>query len=1356
MQNIIGLIIMLMALTINADEFDFKLKLEQGEIDKISITKNVSVVEKDGVPALYLSGRQLTIGDMKLPFIDQMAGKEIIVSYQYKLKDVPQPKKSWEGFKLMIRHDSEGKTYLKHIETPFGSSDWKDAVYTVKINKTPSNGVMRICIPGGEAWVRNVRIRELGVWKAYDFPLSAIKHLWTLQRCGTDIPDIAARKVSSHRSGIFTSPELDWKAKEIRQIEAIFGASRPGILTLTFNGTDGVNKVSSRMSVTLNPDGELHKVIVPVSDDPSWTGKISQISIMWACDEPSVLRLARVRAVSEKNLIPFAEMAGDKSEPIPTEYLRPRGKYTLAWKSGTNPGLELQCLDRNFKAIKTIELPKGKNSVQFESPELTMTGKIILSGKATGYPALVLDGMPMLNAQPTSWRGKWIWSQHAAGPEKTIIWFQHEFTLDGIPEEARICATADDGFVAYVNGKVVGYNGYWPEPKLIDIKKYLQPGKNTLAFRVNNVSSYGGLICDGFASVNGKVTWFCTDKNWKFKISKECPKTIDNPVVVIGSSETQPWCASLGYKYCGPKGKIKVTASNKSGFTIEAITSPPAELKEVVFRLDRKNASPRYYKLPITPSSCEWTVGKPVKLSIPVPQTESGTLFIDDPYLEVVNNVHAAIVEVPARKILHEFKPAKIEGCGTRPYVLIDGKKRFPAFMLISNGYNLDPTAKSFLVRDAKYVNFMLGISVAFVDFWTEDGKFDFTKFDDRISTAMAVYPDAKILINLDASMPEWWLQGNPASRAKWSNGQYPEKQHTDKQALSSKTWLVDARIPIKALLNHLKSGEYAENIFAVNLGECRNNEWLWETFYYYGNEHRIGWADADLATFRAFLKNKYGTDSNLAAAWREHGIKFSNCSMPMPIELSKAASGTLMDPEKNKKVMDWFEYRNTALAEAVIELCRIVKEESGGKLLTGAYYGYFVEFCCPSTRSLHDVGHNGFSEVARSKYVDFVRAPSLYRARCTGMADGVMQAQDAFSVHGKLVYVEQDFRTFTETQEKAFQWGRHSTAQDSIGALNRAFGMMLAQGVSHYVLDFGKWFYERILLDVLKEQGQVFDSLPPVKGTTPREVCIVGDRDSIYYTKRNPTGILPSAYLPLVLGFNECAMPFRTLAMTDLLEKGIVPSHKLYIMTNTFALSKEQRQALLSRFDREKATVIWMYAPGLFYPDCSPQTENIGDFLGLSLMRDDTKNSPEMFLEDGWGVKQCAAFNSLSPWFYAKSGFDSVIGKDQSGRPMLVSFKRGNSIHYFSTLLNLPMPLYRAIGERAGVHIYNQTSSDPMWIGNDVVFLHAKSSGEKSIILSPGTRMRAIIGPVEGSFESAHTWKAVAGQTYGFLIEKK
>ena len=60
------------------------------------------------------------------------------------------------------------------------------------------------------------------------------------------------------------------------------------------------------------------------------------------------------------------------------------------------------------------------------------------------------------------------------------------------------------------------------------------------------------------------------------------------------------------------------------------------------------------------------------------------------------------------------------------------------------------------------------------------------------------------------------------------------------------------------------------------------------------------------------------------------------------------------------------------------------------------------------------------------------------------------------------------------------------------------------------------------------------------------------------------------------------------------------------------------------------------------------------------------------------------------------------------------------------------------------------------MWVGNDVVFLHAVKGGKKRIVLPDGTRMRGIVGPYKDHvFASGEAWHAEAGRTCGFLVER-
>ena len=539
-----------------------------------------------------------------------------------------------------------------------------------------------------------------------------------------------------------------------------------------------------------------------------------------------------------------------------------------------------------------------------------------------------------------------------------------------------------------------------------------------------------------------------------------------------------------------------------------------------------------------------------------------------------------------------------------------------------------------------------------------------------------------------------------------------------------------------------------------MGISEGWNSEWFWS--YEDGNNRpaRSGFSKADFATFRSYLREKYQTDAALASAWKRPGLTFDTITMPSPREQDAGSVLALLDPAEDMAKIDWFEFRNRAVSEAIIALCKVVKEETGGRWLCGAYYGYLIAFSNIFNR-LQTVGHLGIEAVARSPYVDYVWGPSFYTWRYPGMSDSPMQAAESFTSHGKLVIVEQDLRTFSENSQYESRNGKLNTVEQSIGAMNRAFGMTLARGIGmHWMEMYESWFREKVLLELMAEQQKIYRSLPPVQGTTPVEVCIVSDQKSAFYAKHNAGDGAHRALIgELMRRFNEAGFPFRHVLLADLLQHELIPPQKLYIMTNLLMLTKEERNTLKKRLEREKAAVVWLYAPGVFYPENGPSAGNISDLLGIGMKMVAKWMAPVMELNDGWGSNTVSNPNVSGPWFFPESGFKDVIGTVGGKTPALVSWEKNGVRNYFTSLMYLPPQVIRSIAGRAGVHLYNRECGDPLWIGNDVVFLHAKTGGMKSIQLHPGMKMRAISGPFQGEFRSGEFWNAEAGQTYGFLV---
>lgn len=1156
-------------------------------------------------------------------------------------------------------------------------------------------------------------------------------------------------------SGFFTAG-LQWSAAGTRQIEMQLKSDTPGMFELIWAGRDENDKwFSVRKSHTVIPDRQFHWLRFPVSWPEGRAGTITNLQMNWRSEVPARLTVAGLTARQQVNLIPGATELQPR-ETVMLHYLRPRLQYRLRWVEGVNPGMSLSWLDRNDRVIGEFRLPIGTTQGEVVMPPLAVRAGLTVEKSASGYPEL--SEIKTTAAAEPRWRGEWIWCRKGSGPEWTNVWFEREFELPESPvESAALAIAADDHPWVYLNGKLVGSGGSFVAANCFDVTGFLKPGKNLLTIRVLNGIQEGGLLCNLYVRSGGREHYVVTGPDWRYQIgTAEKPAAIQTPAVVLGNpATTEPWAGRLDYRYAGPRGKLKVLSTASGSFTAE-IQSPLPQLPQFL-RAKAVTASgkERVVMLKATLKKD----GNRLTVSFPPPYStaeEPQMLYLDEERLETVS--HASIGTIPGRKQTTGLAEARYVAVGGRTRLVIDGESVNPFFWALPASFANNSSSNLYLAseaREAGYRNFAL--LTDFPEIWKGPGQFDFTALDARVAQLLDVCPDAIFLLQVGCYMPEWWLNANPDDVTAHANGS-PRATHRESQALASKKWLKDAEIPLNALVQHIRNRSWGKRVWGASVSENRNWEWFW-TITDKDNKPAVsGYSKSDYAAFRDFLRRKYRTDEELAKQWKQSGVTLANARMPSPEIHTRGRVGALLDPQLDRQLMDWFEFRNLVLAEAVISLGKTIKEATDGKWLTGAYYGYFIEMCVNIGRAAHDHGHNGFWETAKSPYVDFVRAPTRYLLRKIGWSDGIMQPQDTYTLHGKVVYIECDLRTAYRPVERPVEnYVAHpTTGFDTVSGMNRTFGMMLASGTSYYWYDITSGaFREPVLVALLKEQSDVYHQLPPVRNLTPREMAIVGDRDSVYYTKRNSAdGILPVVIGELIRNVNDLAAPHRVMTVGDLLDGSAAP-HKFYLMTNALMLSRDQREALMRRFEREKATVLWFYAPGAFYPDQGPAAEYCGDFLGLKMEMINRKQQPKLRLAPGWGVTECVNANTASPWFYPVGGFEDVVGRDEQNRPALVKFQRNGATHYFSTLLNLPVPVLRTMAEKAGVRFYSPGMTDSMWIGNDVVFLHARSGGEKRIDLPPGTRLRGIIGPLQGKLlKSGQPWQAEAAQTYGFLVE--
>ncbi|MBR4518623.1 MAG: beta-galactosidase [Victivallales bacterium] len=1180
-----------------------------------------------------------------------------------------------------------------------------------------------------------------------------------------DRADGLVAEVEGDAKSAFYQMDQEWPLASLRQIEFFAMAKQPGFFRFSaqLRNEDGSKETLYLSPQMVVPDGEFRPLLFDLSQYTNSKEVITNWELRWY-GAPGIVGLASLEVCEETNLIPGASHL-PVGKPIALNALKPHAKYLLKWQDGTSPGLDIHFYDNKLQEFPAtaVHFAVGERELRFTTPEMLIQAQLTLEASGDGHPVLMLEAYHFPFAPYGRWRGQWIWSRPMdTGPYKALVWFQRDFELPENIEYAAISWLADDNAEWFINGTSVGRSIIWNTPEQREITAFLHPGHNRITVRAWNGTQAAGLAGDVFVKANGQEFHFDTDGQWTCTeaASHTLGNTpIDQPVVVYGAPETTaPWFRNINYRYAGPKGRLKLLEGTPGEMRVLVESAPPHPGRELRFTLESPDGTSRDVRLCVTPDMGEWQAGQEVVVHYPVPYLEEGQakLRLSDEYVEIDGS--PAVAEFA----MHHREPpalqqARLEING-RPALILGGVRHDPTFW---HCIATDRTKRYYelqIAADHGLKNFR--VEADFLDFWKAEDEYDFAVLDNNLAQVLTVCPDAIFCIHTYAHMPDWWLAANPDETSAHGDGG-PRKIDREKQSLASKKWLTDAEVAIRRLVEHLKTKPYADRIWGMSVSENGNGEWFWMNMDLNMRPSWAGWAPCDTRNFRDFLRKRYETDEALAAAWHRPGLTFETAELPAPgSEKNASLGGEMLDPQRDQQVIDWFAFRNDALGQAICHFAHVVKDATDGKWLAGFYYAYNTELASNPGLNIQMTGHNGFLEVARCPDVDFVHGPSRYTHRRIGMADGLMQTWDSFLLRGKQVYCEQDVRLSyapAEADNMKMYVAEPESALESVGQMNRVLGMQLATGTLTYWFDIihGS-FFEPALGSLMAEQLAVTSALPPVQGLTPVEAAIVGDRESLYYSRDNTyTGIFRAAIEGTYQRFNELAVPYHSMVIDDLLEETAhAPAHKFYVMLPTLVLTAEQRTALMERFEREHATVVWLHCAGATYPAQSPSAESNADFLGIRTVLHDMRACPEMTTTPQYGNVRCVNFAESGPWFLPVAGFNEVVATALDGAPMMVKKTIGNATHYYCALMNLPPEAYVTILDKIGLHRFYLGLHDPVWTGNDVVFLHAGIGGPKQLNLRPGTHARAIIGPFQGTLRNGDTFEAVAGMTYGFLLE--
>jgi hypothetical protein len=659
------------------------------------------------------------------------------------------------------------------------------------------------------------------------------------------------------------------------------------------------------------------------------------------------------------------------------------------------------------------------------------------------------------------------------------------------------------------------------------------------------------------------------------------------------------------------------------------------------------------------------------------------------------------------------------------PRLFINGKEVFP---LLAWSNDLIEFAPDF--TDAGIDIFHPHYNLA--DGWREDGKHDWSGFTNLLSHLLGINPRAYFLVRLGLFAPEWWKAKHPQELIGYAiepdnrQGEFGGVQHP---SFASQVWRRDTEVVLRHFLRFVERSPLRSRVIGYQIANGIYGEW-----HYFGA--------------------RYLPDTSPPMQRACGGVPDAKARM-------HASLGLFRDPTREAEVIRYYQRFHDVCADTILTFAQVVKQETRGRALCGAFYTYLLE-----NLWIQEGGHLAPQKVLASPYIDFVACPYAYQGdasdgagnwlgRSRGLAGdgGYRVLLESIQRHGKLYFAEIDPSTCLETQPENMGNGGvgSETLRGSRLILRRDLAHMTAQGNAGWLFDIGPgWYAEGELLEEIRAFVQLGRERVRWNLQSPAQVAAVFQPESFFFTahwKTSPGEGEYDLFGDYFLNRQSRAIhrlgaPVDFLDINDL-EGGDASRYRLFLLCNCFALRDEQVEKLRRLFARSGATVVWFYAPGFVCPE-GASVERMVRLTGLSL-----RLLPEAggMLADANG-RTFGLPGMHQPRFVVEDASAEQLGrwKDGSG----VAFARKQVDGFTSVYVGtapVPAEILRWLAQEAGVRLWS-SQPDIVYACTDAVSVTATSDGEREIRLPKPMRL----WQSDSSRQTVFRLKMRAGETVVFI----
>lgn len=638
----------------------------------------------------------------------------------------------------------------------------------------------------------------------------------------------------------------------------------------------------------------------------------------------------------------------------------------------------------------------------------------------------------------------------------------------------------------------------------------------------------------------------------------------------------------------------------------------------------------------------------------------------------------------------------------------------------------MDPTRKS--LKDFTEQGYeIIQTDTWFKNILAEDGTFKMNLLRKQLAAIVDVNPLAKIVVRINVSAPQWWLDKHPDEICKTTNPNGDNSfSGNSAESLASEKYRGFAKKYLTQFVSELAAVPEGNHVIGIHIGGGVYGEW-----HYYGLRNEADCSVSMRNRFAQYGLAQYGSLKEINKKWNTGFRSLKEVEVPSYDRRYITHAGDFRDPQKDCYVIDYYKCQQKTTSSLVNELAKIVKETWPRPLIVGVFYGYFYGgFTVGAEASQMDI-----ETIFRSSYIDYFAGP--YFSRDMNGSGCYRSLAKSATLNGKIWFTEHDGGTFlgsSGTGKGKFP-SIPLNEEQSIARMRRNYMYSITENGGQWWYDFGPksqgggWWATDSLM---KEAGALLnlsDSLIAVRNQSVADVLLVSDMDSYYYMRPRLQDYISTEineYLADAILESGCA--FDKIFIMDI-KKVDLSQYKTVIFGNTFYMNDKMRDYIKNKVMSGGRKVVFMCGAGYINKNMA-RPELISSLTGIGVKLGENCDSLRVVID---GKEHLEKAERIETRFYIDDPSVKVIGRYASGKVgAAIKNESDCTVYYFGIPFGRYTSSWKDLLKETGNRVYveNLLNNDYVSVGGGIIAIYSVSGGVKKLKSLTGIEKDVFLKP--------------------------